>query len=146
MERVKQDERVTTLLKTSWEQVSTKIARLAGEIPEDKFDARLVTGIRTCGEVLRHVAFWNQYLAHSLAGQPADDTLNELPEAKYGSKTAILTALEQTSEDVARKITSGIDEEAQKSLISFLEHTSEHYGQLVVYARLIGITPPASRG
>jgi uncharacterized damage-inducible protein DinB len=143
---VKQDERATTLLKTSWEQVSTKTTRLAGEIPEDKLHSHPVTGIRTCSKVLRHVAFWKQYLADSLAGKPADDTLNELPQAKYHSKPAIFTALEQTSEDVARKITSGIDVGAQKSLITFLEFTSEHYGQLVIYARLMGIIPPASRG
>jgi uncharacterized damage-inducible protein DinB len=31
-------------------------------------------------------------------------------------------------------------------MISFIEHNCEHYGQLVVYARLQGIVPPASRG
>ena len=29
---------------------------------------------------------------------------------------------------------------------SFIAHTSEHYGQLVVYYRLNGLVPPASRG
>jgi hypothetical protein len=28
---------------------------------------------------------------------------------------------------------------------TFLEHTSEHYGQLAVYARMKAIVPPASR-
>jgi len=32
------------------------------------------------------------------------------------------------------------------TLVSFIEHSGEHYGQLVVYARLNGIVPPASRG
>ena len=31
-------------------------------------------------------------------------------------------------------------------ILTFLEHNSEHYGQLAVYARLMGIVPPASRG
>ena len=30
-------------------------------------------------------------------------------------------------------------------ILTFLEHNSEHYGQLAVYARLMGIVPPASR-
>jgi hypothetical protein len=30
--------------------------------------------------------------------------------------------------------------------MSFISHSSEHYGQLVVYYRLNGIVPPASRG
>lgn len=28
---------------------------------------------------------------------------------------------------------------------SFIEHSAEHYGQLVVYYRLAGIVPPESR-
>jgi len=28
--------------------------------------------------------------------------------------------------------------------MTFVEHTAEHYGQLAVYGRLIGIVPPAS--
>jgi hypothetical protein len=31
------------------------------------------------------------------------------------------------------------------TLVTFIEHAGEHYGQLVVYARLLGIVPPASR-
>jgi hypothetical protein len=30
-------------------------------------------------------------------------------------------------------------------LAAFLEHCGEHYGQLVVYSRLNGIVPPATR-
>ncbi len=32
------------------------------------------------------------------------------------------------------------------SLVGFIEHGGEHYGQLVVYYRLAGLVPPASRG
>jgi len=31
------------------------------------------------------------------------------------------------------------------TMVSCIEHGGEHYGQLVVYARLAGIVPPASR-
>jgi len=30
------------------------------------------------------------------------------------------------------------------TMISFIEHSGEHYGQLVMYARLNGVVPPAS--
>jgi len=30
-------------------------------------------------------------------------------------------------------------------VVTFLGHTSEHYGQLAVHGRLMGIFPPASR-
>ena len=32
-----------------------------------------------------------------------------------------------------------------ETLVGFLEHAGEHYGRLAVYARLVGVVPPASR-
>jgi len=34
--------------------------------------------------------------------------------------------------------------ESAELLVTFIEHNCEHYGQLVVHARLNGIVPPAS--
>jgi hypothetical protein len=31
------------------------------------------------------------------------------------------------------------------TMISFIEHSGEHYGQLVMHARLNGVVPPASQ-
>jgi len=45
-----------------------------------------------------------------------------------------------------KQIPSGLSSEQSEMLVSFIEHNSEHYGQLVVYARLNGIVPPASGG
>jgi uncharacterized damage-inducible protein DinB len=63
-------------------------------------------------------------------------------------KAAVLEALKQSSEDVVRALrdrNGPVDSKAAELLVTFIEHTSEHYGQLVVYARLKGIVPPASR-
>jgi uncharacterized damage-inducible protein DinB len=30
-------------------------------------------------------------------------------------------------------------------MVSFIEHGGEHYGQLVMYARINGVVPPASQ-
>ena len=38
-----------------------------------------------------------------------------------------------------------LDAKAAELVMTFVEHTSEHYGQLAVYARLNGIVPPVSR-
>jgi hypothetical protein len=43
-----------------------------------------------------------------------------------------------------RDLPAGLEKTAAM-IITFLEHTSEHYGQLVVYARLNGFVSPASR-
>ena len=50
------------------------------------------------------------------------------------------------SELGAEGVVERLSPEAAELLVSFIEHNCEHYGQLVVYARLSGIVPPASRG
>lgn len=146
--KAEQEKALVTLLVERWEQVSRKVADLAEEFPAEKFESQPVTGLRTCGEVLRHVAFWNQFVADSLRGTKADDTTNELPLADFPTKASVLEALKRTSRDVAealRNHQTSVNAKTLEVVMPFVEHTSEHYGQLVVYARLIGIVPPASR-
>jgi uncharacterized damage-inducible protein DinB len=143
-----QEKALTTILIGRWEQASRKISELAEVLPADKFESRPVAGTRTFGEVLRHVAFWNQYVADSLRGKEADDTTNELPFASYPTKASVLEALKRGSEDAAsalRERQALLDLKAAELVMTFIEHTSEHYGQMVVHVRLMGIVPPASR-
>jgi uncharacterized damage-inducible protein DinB len=102
-----------------WEQAGAKLADLAREFPEDRYEAAPAAGVRTFGDVLRHIAFWNQYVAQTARGRKADDTANELPQAQCATKAQVIAALTESG--------------------------GAHHGQLVVYARLAGIVPPASR-
>ena len=45
----------------------------------------------------------------------------------------------------ARDGKEGFSADAAALFASMLGHSAEHYGQLVVYARLSGVVPPASR-
>ena len=131
-----------------WEQVGGKLAALAEEFPKDKYEAAPVNGVRTFGDVLRHLAFWNQFVAESARGRKADDAANELPKSEYSTKTAIIDALKRSTAEAAaalRKRQADQDPEITEMVMTFIEHNSEHYGQLVVYSRLNGIVPPASR-
>jgi uncharacterized damage-inducible protein DinB len=148
MANIQQKEALKTLLIGRWEQTSRKVEELAEVIPVDEFESRPLAGVRSCGEVLRHVAFWNQYVADTLNGKKADDAGNELPGATYSTKGSVLEALKRSSEDVATALgehQAPVDLKTTELIMTFVEHTSEHYGQLVVYARLLGITPPTSR-
>ena len=145
---IQEQEALTAVLLGRWEQASRKVVELAEVIPADEFDSRPLAGIRSLSEVLRHVAFWNQYAADSLKGRQADEAANELPPAAYSTKASILEALKRTSADAAmalREHPGAIDLKATELIMTFIEHTSEHYAQLVVYTRLMGIVPPASR-
>jgi len=142
------EETLAAVLIGRWEQVGRKLATLAEAFPEDRYESAPAEGVRTVGDVLRHVAFWNQYVADSANGRKVDDSLNELPKADYATKARVVKALNRASADAASAIQSHagkMDAKTAEMIVSFIEHTSEHYGQLVVYARLNGIVPPASR-
>ncbi|MBI4908320.1 MAG: DinB family protein [Acidobacteria bacterium] len=140
-------ESLVRLLVERWEQVSRKIEALGRELPEETLERPTVNGVRPFGAVLRHVAFWNQYVADSLRGNTADDTANELAPGEYATKASILDALARSSQSVAAALLAhkSFDAKSAELVITFIEHTSEHYGQLVVYSRTLGIVPPASR-
>lgn len=143
----RQKDALELLLTDRWQQIARKIADLANEIPDDRFNWRPVEGVRTCADVLRHVAFWNRYVAGTLRGQTVDDTANEVSAAEYPTKTAVCDVLQQSADDVVEALGAAprIDESTAVLVVPFIEHTCEHYGQLVVYARSLGIVPPVSR-
>ncbi|HWW88870.1 MAG TPA: DinB family protein [Vicinamibacterales bacterium] len=140
---------VSAILIDRWDRIGQKLAGLAAEIPESKFDYRPADGVRTIGDVLRHVAFWNRYVADSARGKAADDRTNELPADRFSTKAQILEALSQSAADAGealKETRAGLSPDQTAMVTSFIEHTCEHYGQIVVYARMNGIVPPASRG
>jgi uncharacterized damage-inducible protein DinB len=140
---------LATFLADRWQQSATKMEELVAALPEDKLEWTPVEGVRSYGGVLRHVAFWNRYVVDTLNGKQPDETSNELPAAEYATKKKVVEILRRTSQDVAgalRAQPASADRKTLELSVAFLEHNSEHYGQLVVYGRLIGVVPPASRG
>lgn len=135
-------------LVAGWQDVGTRIIALAETFPADRFDYRPAPEVRTFADQLRHIAFWNDYTAAQLRGETPDGSANELPAAQYATRDAIVDAVRRSFEDVrtlAAKNGIAKKPEALQSLAAMIEHNGEHYGQLVVYLRLNGIVPPASR-
>jgi uncharacterized damage-inducible protein DinB len=137
-----------TYIVSRWEQVKNKLADLAEVFPENHFRSHLVPDARSCDQVLRHVAFWNRFVAESLRGERPDETANELAAAEYSTRARVIEALKASAQDVTTALTSNnleLDTGSLGQIAMAIEHSCEHYGQLVVYARIIGTTPPASR-
>jgi hypothetical protein len=132
-----------------WSEIGDKIVKLAEEFPEDQYDFHPVSGVRSFADQLRHVAFWNMYVRKTIRREEADGEANELPRDTYPSKALILPALRKSFQEVKtevvkkREASNGSDLDV---LVTFIEHNGEHYGQMVVYYRLKGLGPPASRG
>ena len=141
-------EGISTQLIGHWEQVCRKLEALAHEFPAGKFEDKPADGVRSVAELLRHVAFWNNYVAAKAGGERANDRANELPKEKFSTKSEILSALKRSAATAtaALKANPSFNSDVSDMVISFIEHNCEHYGQLAVYTRLHGIVPPASRG
>ena len=142
-----QQDVLSTKLRGRWEQVGQKLLALAEEVPASKFDYRPVKEARSFAEVFRHVAFWNRYVAEVARGQKSDDSGNEISKEQYATKRQILEALKHSFTDATDvlKNSPNLSADTAEMLVTFIEHNCEHYGQLVVYVRLNGIIPPASR-
>jgi hypothetical protein len=94
------------------------------------------------------VAFWNLFVEKSARGEKIDPAINELSKAEYPSKAQIVAILKKTLADATAELKKESATPAPKRSrlwITFTEHSGEHYGQMVVYYRLNGIVPPASR-
>jgi hypothetical protein len=136
------------ILQKRWNEVGDKLAALAEDIPAERFEARATPETRSVAEHLRHVAFWNRYLLGSLAGGEPDGDSNELPAGEFPDKRRITPELRASFAEVARAVGEGAGElpsAAVDSVLAFIEHNGEHYGQLAVLHRLQGGVPPASR-
>jgi DinB superfamily len=144
----KTDLALRDVLLAQWSDIGEKVVKLAEEFPEGKYDFRPVPDVRTFADQLRHVAFWNLYVSKTARGEKIDPAQNELPKAEYPTKAKIVAVLKSTLADATAELKKEDATPAAKRArlwITFTEHSGEHYGQMVVYYRLNGIVPPASR-
>lgn len=137
-----------TYLTSRWTAIGDKLSQLAAEFPAEHYDSCPADGTRTFAEQLRHVAFWNDYCRHALEGKSPDGSANTYGAAQYRDKAALLALLRDGLDGVSAALAKASEADNDRHLEqveSFIEHNCEHYGQLVVYSRLHGIVPPASR-
>jgi uncharacterized damage-inducible protein DinB len=142
----------------SWNEVGRKLIAMAEDFPEDKYDFKPTSAQRSFAEQLLHAAGSNYFFINPVMGkepQAAEDPKRD----QYKSKADIVAFVKKSFADGAAAIQSkgekGLTTEVvyfpdQKARVldiayGLIEHSGEHYGQLVVYYRLAGLVPPESR-
>jgi uncharacterized damage-inducible protein DinB len=141
----------------SWNDVGRKLIAMAEDFPEDKYDFKPVPAQRSFAEQLLHAAGSNDLFTAVAKGEkPVDDE----SRAHYMTKAAVVAYLKKSFADGAAVIKARGDAGMAKTVVSFeshetlplldlayelVEHSGEHYGQLVVYYRVAGLVPPESR-
>lgn len=135
--------------------VEQEFVSAAEAMPEDKYDFAPTQGefkgVRTFGEQVKHVAESNTFFFHD-ATKPLVD--NRADFEKLKTKAEIVAALKDSLK-LAHEYVGGIT--AQNAFVMTpngtrggmaalgISHMMDHYGQMVVYLRMNGIVPPASR-
>jgi hypothetical protein len=157
-------DRVADFYAKQVELVDTDLVALADAMPSDKYDFRPAAGefthVRTFGEQVKHAATMIYMTAAIVLEERSPygpGTNDNGPDAVQG-KAEILEYL-RGSLAYARKAMASLSERNQLDpLTTFFGsqvrvavaagiayHSYNHYGQMVVYARLNGVVPPASR-
>jgi hypothetical protein len=137
---------------------------LVEAMPADKFDFAPTTGefkgVRTFALQARHVATVNYMIAAALLGEkPPVEVKSENGSDDLKTKDQIVKYVKD-SFDYTHKALKTINDKNTVEMIdgpfggkssrlglanSTVSHSFDHYGQMVVYLRMNGIIPPASR-
>ena len=141
-----------------WNDIGRKLIVIAEDLPEDKYDYKPNPDSRTFVAQLLHVTASMYYFTDIAQGQkpryPDDPKRDELK-----TKAQIIAFLKKCVEDGAAVIKAKGDKGLNESVndggphlnrlydlaYGLIEHSGEHYGQLVVYYRNNGLVPPESR-
>jgi uncharacterized damage-inducible protein DinB len=132
---------------------------LADAMPEDKYNFVPTQGeftkVRSFGDQVKHIAEANYYFFAGDSFSDAEDKTKTAAIEKLTSKADIMQALKDSFK-MAHTLVDGMTSQnafvttahgTRAGMTSFgLAHMMDHYGQIVVYLRMNGIVPPASRG
>jgi hypothetical protein len=145
-----------------WNAIGNKLIAMAQDFPEDKYDYKLQKDQRTFALNLLHAAALDFVLIRRVSGSnlgpdfgPGDNPARDL----FKTKADVVKFVQEAVADGARVIQqqgdAGLDNTSKffgnrlvhnSAIWTFaIEHSGEHYGQLVVYYRANNLVPPDSR-
>lgn len=142
-------------VQADWARSTRLLTTTAEAMPEDKWSYKSTPAQRSFGEQVMHIVLIDQKLLAGLGGKTPAPQIN----LKATARADVLEALRQSlayGEAVIKEFDDqGLLERvpgmflgasaSRVRLINFsMAHSQDVYGQMVVYLRLNGITPPAS--
>lgn len=119
-------------------EVSGWVARSAAMVPAEKYSYRPVGTVRTFGELVGHVADAYTYYCARASGKQVE--WSDAIEKGTKDKTALAAKL-KTAQDAC---TAAYAKGQIGPLMENVGHTNLHYGNMITYLRMLGMTPPSS--
>jgi uncharacterized damage-inducible protein DinB len=161
------DEKPSVGLLTALGEYERKILALARAIPEEKYGTAPGPGVRTVSEVLAHLAVGQRLMLELAVKLPPREEFRakvmaaEKREREVRAKAECIALLEEMFAQARRQIeplraaelarewempeSAGVRTTVHGAYTMFIAHTAEHLGQLIAYARLMGVSPPWSQ-
>jgi len=140
-----------------WGGMKDTMAKIAAEMPDDKYSFKPTPPQQSFGERVVHIATVNVGILSSLGGKAAKPEI----DAKTTTKAAAIKAMndsfdygtallnEMTDQTMLAPVPMAprfLGPSSHARIYTFLiGHTWDIYGQMVVYLRLSGHVPPASQ-
>src|SRR5450755_2961447 len=145
-----------------WNAIGNKLIAMAQDFPEDKYDYKLQKDERTFAQNLLHAAALDYVLIRRISGSnigpdfgEGDNPSRDVFKTKADVVKFVQGAVVAGANVIQQQGDAGLDKTskffgnrlAHNSYIwTFaIEHSGEHYGQLVVYYRANNMVPPDSR-
>lgn len=139
----------------NWQEQINYITKAAEEMTEADYAYKPVATVRSFGELIGHVAGTQDLICAAVLGekQPAEDAI----EKSAKTKAALVAALKASTAHCVKAYnipaasgSASIDMFGSKNtkfgaLALNAVHDGEHYGNIVTYMRMKGMTPPSSK-
>ena len=148
-------------VENDWSRNNVTLYGLANAMPAEKFGYKPTPEQQSFGERVLHAAQVNLMLLQALGAKTSAPSIDMNATSKAASMDALqrvgeygVAVIKEFGEDGLRaRISSpgpmaffmGPQVSRQRVLYFLMAHSQDTYGQLVVYARMNGITPPLSR-
>jgi uncharacterized damage-inducible protein DinB len=141
--------------------IEREVLALARKMPADKYDFAPATGtppagtfdgVRTFGQQVRHIAtVMYDFAARALNEQPPVSTAGPDENGPLDIKTkdqsvAYFEGALAYAHKAMRAVKADMPQQQLQAAAFIAPHTNDHYGQMVVYARLNGVTPGGGPG
>ena len=145
-----------------WNEIGDKLVATARDFPEDKYDFKVQKDERTFAENLLHAAALDFVVIRRISGSNLGPDFGEGDNPSrdaFKTKADVVKFVQEAVADGAKVIQqqgdAGLDNTAKffgnrlahnSYIWTFaIEHSAEHYGQLVVYYRANNLIPPDPR-
>jgi uncharacterized damage-inducible protein DinB len=128
-------------VKAGFDEVSGWLAKSAEMVPAEKYTYKPVNTVRSYGELMAHVADgMNWYCGSAKAAKDAQ--WSDAVEKGKTDKATVVAALKAASDGCTAVY--GSSTARIHRLMGNVAHSNLHYGNVITYLRMMGLTPPSS--